>query len=203
MSQPVVPVNYVRQELPFGADALDLDETEFEALLVERIGDAVDRIEEWVGTSLTVETVERSLSRPEAADPYDLPLPQTPVQSVESVDIDSWVADGPSVDADDYVAHDTHIELEPDADRNEWPTERRSVTVVWDYGYDELPGPIKKAVVRLVRLRLWQREADALESESVFGESTSFSDPAQVEADIRRDVAQVEAPSYYDGVMVI
>lgn len=56
---------------------------------------------------------------------------------------------------------------------------------------DEVPGPIKDGVVRLVRSRLDRIQADGIESESISsGQSTSFRPAAEIRQDVRSTVAE-------------
>ena len=203
MTDALITVPELRRELPFDGEALGVNEAEFEDTLEDHLERAQDRVEEWIQTPLTVETATAAVSRPNGAEPHDLPLHETPVQSVESLSINEWRADGPAVDMDDVIVHDTHLELKPEAERDEWPTDRRSVEVSWEYGFDEVPADLRTAVIRLVRLRLRQVDADGFDSESVFGDSVSFADNAETMADIHRDTLQYEPESYFGGAMVV
>lgn len=197
-----ITVDDVQRELMAGPEEFELTTSEFDLVTDRAIDGAEDRIEEWLDTSLSVQTTTQELSRPESVDPVDLPLPERPVQSVSSVDIDTWVASD-DVSSDDWVAHDTHLELVHDASRDAWPTDRRSITVTWDYGLRSVPEPVRKAIVRLVRRRLHDQFGDGYDSESVGGDSTTYTSDSEFYASVRADVVPFEAPSYYGGAFVL
>lgn len=195
---PLEPAN-VTSELPFEAGAFGMTDEQFQSELEEYISTAAERVETWLGVSLTTETVTQRLSRPSHVDGHDLPLPEVPVQDVISVSIDTDRVYGRDVGEDDYWVEETHLELRPGADRTSWPTDRRSVTVEWEHGYAEVPDSAKKAIIRLVRARLRAITADGVSSDTIMGDSISYEPEEAVVLRARQDVAGFEAPSYYGG----
>jgi len=189
----------VTSELPFDADAFGMTEADFNSELESYIATAAERVEDWLGVSLEPETATETLSRPSHVDDHDLPLPDRPVQQVASVTIDTDRVSGDDVDADDYWVEETHLELKPDASRDSWPTDRRSITVEWTHGLEELPEGVKKAIIRLVRARLRAITADGISSDTIMGDSISYEPEEIVIRRARGDAAGYEAPSYYRG----
>ena len=196
----------VRDELAFGPEALGMTDTEFDALLDQLIGRETERVTDEIDVVLGAETTTESLARPTHVDEFDLPLPARPIQSVESVSIDTERVSGDDVDAEtDVIVEETHLELDPSADRRRWPTERRSITVEWTHGYPEgdIPTPIRGAIIGLVRLTLQEMEADGVESESVDGDSVSYEPREDVVSRHLARAKDFDAPSYYGGAQVI
>ena len=195
----------VRDELAFGPEAVGMSDTEFDALLDQLIGRETDRVIDEIDVVLGTETTSTSLARPTHVDEYDLPLPKRPVQSVESVSIDTDRVSGGNVDLEDVIVEETHLELDPSADRRRWPTDRRSITVEWTHGYpqNEIPTPIRGAIIGLVRSTLQEMEADGIESESVDGDSVSYEPREAVVSRHLHRAKEFDAPSYYSGAMVI
>jgi len=193
----------VKNELAFDADAVGLTPADFDSLISDGLDAATDRVEEWIDASLTTETATEDISRPEHVAVYDLPLPERPVQSVASVDVDTDRVGGATVSPEDYRVEATHIELEPAADREEFPTERRSVTVEYTHGYAVTPRPVEKAIIRLVRHRLQTVESDGISSESIGGDSVTYSPPRQLVEEIKEDLSEYKAPSYYGGASLV
>ncbi|AAM88687.1 hypothetical protein PhiCh1p14 [Natrialba phage PhiCh1] len=190
----------VESELPFDAKAFGWSEEKFKSELETYIAAATETVEKWINTTLEPETVTRDLSRPSHVDGHDLPMPSRPVQDVVSVTIDTDRAMGRDVDEDDYWVEETHLELKPGADRKSWPTDRRCITVEWEYGYEEVPESPKKAIIRLVRARLRAINAEGISSDTIMGDSISYDPEDEVVLAARKDVAGFEAPSYYGGV---
>lgn len=211
----LVDADAVQKELSYDPErALGLDDTAFQKLLEGEEGDEYDdgiigreieRVEDELDISLTKETTTETLSRPSGVEAYDLPLPQRPVVAVESLSIDTERVHGPDVDLDDVIVHDTHLELQPDADRKRWPTDRRSIDVEWTHGYDAetLPGPVRAAIIGLVRAALQEIEADGIESESIGDQSVSYELRDDVVARHLRRAKRFDEPSYYGGAMMI
>lgn len=189
----------VTSELPFDGKAFDMSEEEFQKELQTYIDTATEKVETWLGVSLSRETTTRDLSRPSHVDGNDLPLPEVPAQDVVSVSIDTDRVVGRGVDEDDYWVEETHLELKPGADRWSWPTDRRSITVEWEYGYNEVPESAKQAIIRLVRARFRAITADGISSDTIMGDSISYEPEETVILRARQDVAGFEAPSYYGG----
>lgn len=189
----------VTSELPFDAGAFGMTDDQFQTELESYITTAADRVENWLGVSLESETVTEELSRPSHVDKSDLPLPEVPIQDVVSVSIDADRVTGGDISPDDYWVVDTHLELKPSASRRSWPTQRRSVTVEWTHGLEEVPEGAKKAIIRLVRARLRAITADGISSDTIMGDSISYEPEENVIRRARADVAGYEAPSYYGG----
>lgn len=194
----------VRDELSFDSNALGMDEPEFESLITRFIDRETERVEDAIDVVLSEETTVEQLSRPSSVDGPFLPLPNRPVQSVESIKIAKHVG-GATVSVDDVFVEDTHLELKPDAERNQWPTDRRSIEIEWTHGYDAetLPGPVRAAIIGLVRAALQEIEADGIESESIGDQSVSYELRDDVVARHLRRAKRFDEPSYYGGAMMI
>ena len=196
----------VRDELAFGPEALGMADAEVDALLEQLIDRETDRVTDEIDVALGTETASTSLARPTHVDEYDLPLPKRPIQSVESVSIDTERVSGDDVDVEtDVIVEETHLELAPGAGRRSWPTKRRSITVEWTHGYadGDIPGPICGAIVGLVRHALQEVESDGIESESIGDNSVSYELGDDVVARHLRRAKQFDAPSYYGGSGVV
>jgi hypothetical protein len=193
----------IEPELPLDADALGLSSDEFDTLLGTALDAAEDNVADMIDVALETETTTEALSRSHAAEPHDLPLPDRPIQSVASVDIDTDRVGGEPVSADDYEVHETHLELLPTADRETWPTERRAITVEWTHGYAEVPPMVRKAVTRLVRARLRAIDEDGIESDSLLGDSISYEPEESVIARARGDALEADEPEYYGGAGIV
>lgn len=195
----------VKRELSFGSDAVGLTEAEFDTLLGDLIARETERVADEIDVALGEETVTEDLERPETVDEYDLPLPDRPVNGVASVTIDTDRVGGDPVAADDYYVEDTHLELKPTADRDAWPTERRSVSVEWTHGYADgsEPTPVTAAIIGLVRQALQEIDADGIESESIDGQSVSYELADSVVARHLGRAHRFDEPDYYGGSQVI
>jgi len=196
----------VRDELAFGPEALGMADAEFDAMLEQLIERETERVTDEIDVALGTETASTSLARPTHVDEYDLPLPDRPIQSVESVSIDTERVSGDDVDLEtDVIVEETHLELTPEADRRRWPTKRRSITVEWTHGYPEgeIPGPIRGAIVGLVRHALQEIESDGIENESIGDNSVSYELGDDVVTRHLARAKQFDAPSYYGGAQVI
>jgi len=210
----VVPIEAVKKEIAYTAAALRLTEEEFDTLLRGDdtdpdddgiIGRETERVADAIDVHLGTETVTEDLSRPASVGDVYLPLPKRPVQSVDSVEINTDRVVGPTVSADDYWVEGTHLELKPEADRNRWPTERRAVTVEWTHGYPEgkIPEPIRGAIIGLVRSALQEIESDGINSESIGGQSVNYD---HVNSTVAKHIGRAEQfnePTFYGGVQVI
>ena len=195
----------VREELAFSDDALpdaidDVDD--FLEGLIER---ETLRVSDEIDVSLGVEPTTEQTSRPASVDGVFLPLDNRPVQSVVDVTIDTDRASGPAVTADDYIVESTHLELEPEADRNRWPTDRRSITVEYEHGYPEgdIPEPIDAAIIGLVRHAITEIEGDGVDTESIAGQSVNYELGEDVVARHLYRAKQFDEPSFYGGTQVI
>lgn len=198
-------VRDVQDELSVSPDALGLSDSAFDALvdrLIQRERERVaDAIEVDLGTTTTTET----LSRPAHVDGPYLPLPERPVQSVESVALDTDRVGRPSVDTAEYAVEDSHLELLPFADRGEWPTVRRSVTVTWTHGYPEsdTPTPVVGAIIGLVRQTILEIESDGISNESIDGQSADYRPPDEVVAQHIDRANQFDEPTFYGGSNIV
>ena len=193
----------IAPELPLDADALGLSSDEFDQLVQTALDAAEDNVADMIDVALETETAAQTLSRSHAAEPHDLPLPERPIQSVASVEIDTDRVGGETVSSDDYEVNDTHLELLPTAERETWPTERRSITVEWTHGYATVPPMVRKAVTRLVRARLRAIDEDGIESDSLLGDSISYEPEEAVIARARGDALEADEPDYYGGAGVV
>ncbi|PHQ43941.1 hypothetical protein Z052_02030 [Halorubrum sp. C191] len=202
MANDVLTVEELKREVPYDAASLGMTDAEYQAV-IEKAGDAaVERVTEWVGGDLTRSTTTETLARPPNVPATDLPLSNVPVSDVSAVSIDTWRVDGADVEIAETVVTPTHLELTPDAERDAWPTKRRSIEVTYTHGLDDVPGPVEEAIVRLTRRRLHNQYADGVTSESIDGSTSYESDQALLRA-IRNDVKQFEVDSYYEGAMLI
>ena len=195
----------VRDELAVGPDALGLTDADFNGLLNTLIDRETERVEDAIDVALTTETATESLSRPEHVDGPFLPLPDRPVQSVASVEIDTDRVGGASVAAEDYLVGDAALELEPGAARRSWPTDRRSVTVEWTHGYpeSETPDVVAGAIIGLVRQAVQEIEADGVSQESIGSQSVNYELADDVVGRHLGRAKRFDEPDFYGGVGVI
>ena len=195
----------VREELAYSDDALPDAIDDVDGFLQRLIDRETLRVSDEIDVSLGVETVTEQTSRPASVDGVFLPLDNRPVQSVTSVDIDTDRASGPAVTADDFIVEETHLELEPEADRNRWPTDRRSITVEYEHGYPEadVPEPIDAAIIGLVRHAITEIEGDGVDTESIAGQSVNYELGEAVVARHLYRAKQFDEPSFYGGTQVI
>lgn len=198
----VVTIDELRREVPYDAASVGLSDSEYTAVLETARDAAVERVTEWVGGALSTTTTTETLARPSHVPPTHLPVSNAPLRDVSTVSIDTWRVDGVDVEPAETVVEPTHIELTPDADRDAWPTKRRSIEVTYTHGLESVPEPVRAAIIRLVRRRVHNQYADGVSSESIDG-STSYQPDQQFLADIRRDVRQFEVETYFEGAMVI
>lgn len=198
-------VSTVRSEIAVGPDALGLSEGDFDALLDRLIQRERERVADAIEVSLGTTTTTETLSRPGHVGSVHLPLPDRPVQSVDSVDIDTGRVSGPAVSPEAYIVTDTHLELLPGADRARWPTARRSIEVTWTHGYPEstIPSPVVAGIIGLVRHALTEVEGDGIESESIDGQSVDYELGEQVVARHINRAQQFDQPAFYGGANVI
>jgi hypothetical protein len=210
MSDPERYLNVatLEDEIAYRPEALGVDDevgdgedvSDWEQLLQRFLDEESDRIEgpNYADTRFVPTTTTATLYGDTAAVGDDLLLRERPVRSVTSID-----ADGTALDVDtDVRVRETHVQLLEAAPLTSWPD--GPITVEWEYGYEEPPGEVIDALVRLVRSRLDRIQTDGLESESLpSGQSASFRPPEEIRADVRRTVAQYEPDSYHSGAMVI
>ena len=194
----------IRDELSFDERALGMDAGAFDELLDRLLDREQSRVEDAIDVALGTETVTDTLSRPSSVAREDLPLPNRPVQSVESIEI-SDDAGGAAVAVDDVFVEDAYLELKPEADRNSWPTRRRSVIVEWTHGYPdgETPEPVRGAIIGLVRQALQEIEADGVENESIDGHSVSYELADDVVSRHLYRAKRFDEPSYYGGSQTV
>ena len=195
----------VREELAFSDDALPDAIDDVDGFLEGLIDRETLRVEDEIDVVLGTETTTEQASRPESVDGVFLPLSNRPIQSVTSVDIDTDRASGPAVTADDFIVEETHLELEPETDRNRWPTDRRSITVEYEHGYPErdIPEPIDAAIIGLVRHAITEIEGDGVDTESIAGQSVNYEIGEAVVARHLYRAKQFDEPSFYGGTQVI
>jgi len=196
----------IKRELPTDASTFPhLSDADFDALLDDLTDRETERVEERLDVTLGVATATVDTARPSSAGGPDLPLPQRPVQSVQSISVDTTRVGGAAVAPSDVRVEPTHLALEPAADRHTWPTERRSVTVTYDYGYpaDDLPDVVDAAIIGLVRQAVVDIEAAGITRETVGGESTNYELSDDVVArHISRAAAALKL-DYHNGAQVI
>lgn len=200
----VVTPEDVKDELAFDETALGIDTAAFGELIEGLIERETARVVDEINVELEETTSTATLARGETVPVYQLPLPDRPVQSLESVELADRIS-GPPVEVGDVIVESTHLELKPEADRREWPTKRRSITVEWTHGYPagETPEPIRGAIVGLVRHALQEIESDGIESESIDGDSVSYELAENV---VKRHVWRAkdfDEPTFEGGAMVI
>lgn len=195
----------VRDELAVGPNALGLTDAEFDALLNTLIDRETERVADAIDVALGTETVTERLERPEHVDEFDLPLPDRPVQSVVSVDIDTDRVGGDAVAAGDYRVDEAYLELEPSADRDAWPTARRSITVEWTHGYPDgaEPDVVAGAIIGLVRQAVQEVEADGVSQESIADQSVSYEVADDVVGRHLGRAHRFDEPDYYGGANIV
>lgn len=195
----------VRDELAVGPNALGLTDTEFETLLQTLIDRETERVADAIDVALGTETTTESLSRPAHVDEFDLPLPDRPVQSVADVTIDTDRVGGAGVASADYAVNEACLELLPSADRDAWPTERRSVTVEWTHGYADgsEPDVVAGAIIGLVRQALQEVDADGISQESIADQSVSYEVADAVVSRHLGRAHRFDEPDYYGGANII
>lgn len=198
-SERYVSVVELEAELPFAHEDYPLqDESQFESALERALGAASSMVEEWAGTRYEPTDIEETIARPAHVPDSDLPLPKRPIQSIESVAVEGETLS----EDDDYVVSDTHLSLvaEPTSGIDEWPTDSRSITVDWSYGFDDAPEPVREVVIRLARNALDQIETDGYVSDDA---GWSYRPPTDIKAECAAIVSNYEAPSYYSGAMIV
>lgn len=197
-----VPLVDLKDEIPFAADAYQLNSGEWDALLTRLLDEESSRVEssEYADTRFTTTQTSRTWrgNANLANGRMDLILPERPIQSVESV-----IQDGDELTEDgDYVVLDeTHLRVLPDAEITRWTDKiDMPLTVEWTYGFEEPPGDIRDAVIRLVRSRLERIKSDGLGSESMpTGQSADYRPPEEIHADVKNIVGKHKPPSYSGG----
>ena len=200
----VVTPEDIKAELAFDETALGVGSEVFDSLLTDLIDRETARVVDEIDVELEETTTTATIARPGTVEEYDLPLPNRPVLSLESIELSDRVR-GPSVSVDDVFVESTHLELKPEADRRWWPTDRRSITVEWTHGYpaSETPEPIRGAIIGLVRHALQEIESDGIESESIGSDSVSYELGEDVVNRHLWRAKEFDAPSYYGGSMVV
>lgn len=195
----------VREELAYSDDAVPDAIDDVDGFLQGLIDRETLRVSDEIDVSLGVETVTEQTSRPASVDGVFLPLSNRPIQSVVDVTIDTDRVSGDDVTADDYIVTETHLELDPEADRNRWPTKRRSITVEYEHGYPDgdVPAPIDGAIIGLVRHAITEIEGDGVNSESIDGQSVDYELGEDVVARHLHRANQFDEPSFYGGTQVI
>lgn len=202
----MVKPSTVKQELAFDGASLGLSESLFDSLLHSLIRRETERVADAIDIALGVETTTETMARPVSVNGWQLPIPERPIQSVNSVSINTDLAPGNDVTASDYIVHDTHLELDPTQNnRTSWPTERRSITVEWSHGYpdgDE-PAPINGAIIGLVRHALQEIESDGVTSESIDGQTADYELGETVVTRHLMRARRFDKPNFYDGASVV
>jgi len=200
----VVTPEDVKDELAFDETALGIDTAAFDDLIERLIERETARVVDEINVELEETTTTATIARGETVAVYQLPLPNRPVLSVESIELADRIS-GPSVGVDDVIVESTHLELKPEADRREWPTKRRSITVEWTHGYpaDETPEPVRGAIVGLVRHALQEIESDGIESESIDGDLVSYELAENVVDRHLWRAKDFDEPTFEGGAMVI
>lgn len=132
----------------------DHEDALIEALVAAAIGH-IDGPDGWLGRAIGVQTLE--LRRCGFPGCIDLPYP--PVLSVSTIVYDD--ADGIEQSVDDTVfrVYGPMVELAPGAS---WPATEstsESVRVTYEAGYEEVPAPIKQAVLLMVGDMFKHRES--------------------------------------------
>lgn len=195
---PLLEPTDIERELPFDAGSFaDLSETDFNELLAEYARRETEQIRQWSGTAFSPTTASETLDGTNAIeDGVVILLENKPV-----IDVTSVTEDGDLLDPSDYSAFDHGVERLGGG--RGWSDGRRNITVEYTYGYDEVPGPVKQALVRLVRLRFDQIATDGLESEKGPDTSYDYTDPEKIRAECYRDVKSSRPESYHGGGTMI
>lgn len=194
-----VTATELQAELPFDDKDYPLqDEAQFSNALNRALASASEFVESWNRTKYQSTSITESLSRPKHVPEEELPLSKRPVLDVTSVDVNGTAL----AESDDYLIHDTHLELvdDPVSDVYEWPTTSQSITISWSYGYDTVPEPVREAIIRLARNSLDQIETDGYESDV---DGWSYRPPDAIKSECAAMIGDYDAPSYYGGAMVI
>lgn len=196
MTEQYASVEDIRLELPFNPDSFGLSDGEYEMLLEDIRKQEIDRIDNWAHVSFgSEETTETASSGDAFNDQRDLLLDHRPVTDVSSV-----IVNDDELDEDQYYAAETHVERAGGA----WPSEgRRNVVVEYEYGLEEIPGPVQDGLVRLIRSRLEQRKTDGLESESGGDTSYTYRPSDEIRHEVRSDIDDFGPVSYFGPMQVL
>ena len=194
----------IRDELSFDERALGMEAAAFDDLLDRLLDREQSRVEDAIDVAIGTETVTETLSRPSSVAREDLPLPDRPIQSVASIEIADHVG-GADVSVDDVFVEGAYLELKPEADRNSWPTRRRSITVEYTHGYadTDVPDPVRGAIIGLVRHALQEIESDGVENESIDGQSVTYELGDEVVSRHLHRAKRFNQPSYYGGSQTV
>lgn len=184
----------IMRELPFAPHSFDLSESEYESFIEDIREEEIDRIEKWANVSIGIESATETLNGSDGyKDRRDIRLSHRPVTDVQSVTVD-----GEELDSSEYYATDTHLEHLGSG----WPRGRRNVTIEYEHGYEDAPGPFRDGLVRLIRSRIEQRKTDGLESESA-DSSYTYRPSSEIKHEVRADIEDVEPPGYFGASQVI
>ena len=190
-------VDALEDELGFDGDTFDVDN--WPDLLERLLDEESERIEsqDFADTAFVeIETTERVYGG--VVDGTDLLLGNRPVVDVSSIELPNV---DETVEPDDVWAATTHLELLGDADFDAWP---ELVSVEYTYGLDHVPGPVRDALVRLVRARLERIRADGVESEAMpSGQSVTYRPSADILDEVRDDLEEYRPGGYFGGTIVI
>jgi hypothetical protein len=179
--------------------------TEYDRVLKEYLDEESARIEgeEYADARFVETTSTSTVFESEAVDGNgkDLVLPNRPLVDVTSIDL---LDSDATITVDDVRVRETHLAILDSADVYSWP--RGAIEVTYTHGYDEVPGPVVDALVRLVRSRLERRTTDGVESESVpSGQSATYRPPEAIISSVQSTVSQYRPDSYGSsgGAMLI
>ncbi len=191
-------VGALREELPFDADDFALQgDVDFDGALERALAAASSMVEAWTDTMFEPTETSDVFAHPDTVPSYDLPLADTPIISIDELDIED---EDELTEGDDYHVHETHIELDPDGELSAWPTDRRSIEVTWTYGHASVPEQVERAIIRLARNALDQIETDGVVTDP---DGWTFRPPSDIEAGVAGMLEPYRAPTYNRGVMLI
>ena len=211
---PILAREAVERQLPFGRRQFGLSSEDWQTLLE---GDdtagtkgLLDRETERTMDILNVEGNETAFEPTDETATFDgtgtdeLPLPKRPVRDVTSVSVETRTSTYDLTPGDDVDHEETHLVLLRDAPISAFPDRRRSVTVEWTYGYEDTPGPVEEAFIRLVRTALDQIKTDGLQQEQRDGSgSWNYRIPPEIRAEAASTIRSYRPPSYYGGAMML
>ena len=202
-------------ELPYRAEDVGVDDvteddngdTAWDRLLDRLLAAESERVEALTGTHFeersTTETLDGNGST-------ELPLDNRPIQAVTALTVRDPDGGDVNIGSDGVYVYETHLLLADDADVPEFYELPRNVEVTYSFGHasetvDDVPHPVREAVLRLVRARLARIEEDGLERESVDGASYTYRPPEDLTREIAVSLREFRAPRYSPsgGVEVI
>lgn len=199
-----VTLRKVKKEINYTKEAFGLDETEYNKFLQDLIRRESRRVSDEIDITFGVEKETVQLSRPRTVTDYKLPLPERPIRSLKDISVDLDRAErNVDINKSDVIVKETHLELDPY--KGAFPTERRTITVEYEYGYgsNNLPKVVQGAIIGLVRQSIREIEADGVESESIEGQDIEYELADRVVERHLERARQFDEPNFYGGTQVI